>query len=387
MHPFRVLVVFGTRPEAIKLCALVRRLQSDPRRFDARVVVTAQHRAMLDQVLATFDVRPDYDLDLMTPRQTLGQLTGRVLSQLEPILLREKPQMVIVQGDTTTTFAAGLAAFYAGLPVAHIEAGLRSGQIDSPFPEEMNRVLTSRFARLHFAASEEAAANLRHEGVPPAWVRVTGNTGIDAVLYARDALREGCLPRPQWSFPQNGRRLILATAHRRENHGQGIDAICRALGWLAERPDVEIVFPVHCNPSVRGPVSRRLARFANVHLIEPLDYQPFVDLLTRCDFVVTDSGGIQEEAPALGKPVLVLRENTERPEAVAAGVARLVGTDPVQIVREACQLLDDPAHYRRMARPLNLYGDGRAGERIAAALAEYAQAEASGAKALFAAAS
>jgi UDP-N-acetylglucosamine 2-epimerase (non-hydrolysing) len=385
MLPFRVLVVFGTRPEAIKLCALVRRLQADSERFDARVVVTAQHRAMLDQVLATFGVRPDHDLDLMTSRQSLSQLTGRVLSQLEPILSSEKPQMVLVQGDTTTTFAAGLAAFYAGLPIGHIEAGLRSGQMDSPFPEEMNRLLTTRLARLHFAASEQAAANLYGEGVPRERVLVTGNTGIDAVLYARDALRSGGLPRPEWSFPRNGRRLILATAHRRENHGPGVEDICRALAWLAERPDVEIAFPVHCNPNVHGPVRRLLGHLANVHLLEPLDYQPFVDLLTRCDFIVTDSGGIQEEAPALGKPVLVLRENTERPEAIAAGVARLVGTNPVRIVREACELLDDPAHYRQMARPLNLYGDGRAVERIAAALARYA--DSAGARALYAAAS
>jgi UDP-N-acetylglucosamine 2-epimerase (non-hydrolysing) len=385
MSPFRVLVVFGTRPEAIKLCALVRRLQANPERFDARVVVTAQHRSMLDQVLATFDVRPDYDLDLMTSRQTLSQLTSRVLSQLEPVLLSEKPQMVLVQGDTTTTFAAGLAAFYAGLPVGHIEAGLRSGQMNNPFPEETNRVLTSRLARLHFAASAQAAANLYREGVADDRVLITGNTGIDAVLYARDALRSGRLPPPRWPFPSKGRRLILATAHRRENHGRGVEDICRALAWLAERPDVEIVFPVHCNPNVRGPVWRRLGQRANVHLLEPLDYQPFVDLLTRCDFIVSDSGGIQEEAPALGKPVLVLRENTERPEAVSAGVARLVGTDPVRIVREACRLLDDPEHYRQMARPLNLFGDGRAVERIAAALEQYA--DASGGQALYAAAS
>jgi len=385
MLPFRVLVVFGTRPEAIKLCALVRRLQAEPERFDARVVVTAQHRSMLDQVLATFEVRPDYDLDLMTTRQTLSQMTSRVLSQLEPILLSEKPQMVLVQGDTTTTFAAGLAAFYAGLSIGHLEAGLRSGQMDNPFPEEINRVLTSRLARLHFAASEQAAANLYGEGVPREQVLVTGNTGIDAVLHARDTLRSGRLSRPEWPFPRKGRRLILATAHRRENHGRGIEGICRALAWLAERPDVEIVFPVHCNPNVHGPVRRRLSHLENVHLLEPLDYQPFVDLLTRCDLILTDSGGIQEEAPALGKPVLVLRENTERPEAVAAGVARLVGTDPVRIVREACQLLDDRAHYQQMARPLNLYGDGQAVERIAAALAQYA--DGAGAKDFFAAAS
>ncbi len=385
MLPFRVVVVFGTRPEAIKLCALVRRLQAQPDRFDTRVVVTAQHRSMLDQVLATFDVRPDYDLDLMTSGQTLSQLTSGVLSQLEPVLRHERPQMVLVQGDTTTTFAAGLAAFYAGQPVGHIEAGLRSGQMDNPFPEETNRVLTSRLARLHFAASEQAAANLYAEGVPRERVLVTGNTGIDAVLYAREALRQGRLPPRHWPFPRNGRRLILATAHRRENHGRGVHDICRALTWLAERPDVEIVFPVHCNPNVRGPVTRRLGQLSNIHLLEPLDYQPFVDLLTRCDFIVTDSGGIQEEAPALGKPVLVLRENTERPEAVAAGVARLVGTDPVEIVREACRLLDDPKHYRQMARPLNLYGDGRAVERITAALEHYA--EASGGPTFYAAAS
>jgi UDP-N-acetylglucosamine 2-epimerase (non-hydrolysing) len=338
------------------------------------VAVTAQHRSMLDQVLATFDVRPDHDLDLMTSRQTLGQLTGRVLSQLEPILSAEKPQMVLVQGDTTTTFAAGLAAFYAGLPVGHIEAGLRSGQMNNPFPEETNRVLTTRLARLHFAASEQAAENVYREGVARERVFVTGNTGIDAVLYARDELRSGRLAKPKWSFPADGRRLILATAHRRENHGRGVEDICRALAWLAERPDVEIVFPVHCNPNVRGPVWRRLGHLVNVHLLEPLDYQPFVDLLTRCEFVVTDSGGIQEEAPALGKPVLVLRETTERPEAVDAGVARLVGTNPVRIVREACRLLDDPAHYRQMARPMELYGDGRAVERIVAALEQYAGA-------------
>lgn len=386
MPPFRVLVVFGTRPEAIKLCALVRRLQADPEQFDARVVVTAQHRSLLDQVLTTFDVRPDYDLDLMTRRQTASQLTSRILSGLEPILVHERPGMVLVQGDTTTTLGAALAAFHLRLPVGHIEAGLRSGHMESPFPEEMNRVLTSRLARLHFAASRRAAAQLLSEGVPPERVLVTGNTGIDALLYVRDALRDGRLPRPSWPFSQPGRRLVVASAHRRENHGAGIEGICRALARLAERPDVEIVFPVHRNPDVRDAVQRHLGQLARVHLVEPLDYPPFVDLLTRCEFVLTDSGGIQEEAPTLGKPVLVLRENTERPEAVTAGVARLVGTDPGSIVREACRLLDDPAYYRRMARCLNLYGDGQANQRIAAALLCHAQAGATGPRVLSAAA-
>lgn len=365
----RVLFVFGTRPEAIKLCPLIQHLQRDPARFQARVCVTAQHRSMLDQVLEAFGVRPDHDLDLMQPNQSLAQLTARLVAALEPVLEAERPDLVMVQGDTTTTFCAALAGFYGKVRVGHVEAGLRTGDRYQPFPEEINRVLTTRVTDLHFAATAEAAANLRREGIPEETIFVTGNTVIDAVLYIRDGLEQGRLARTAWPFLDPGRKLILVTAHRRESFGEGFERICRALAELAARPDVHIVYPVHRNPNVQDPVRRYLEGHPNVHLLEPLEYVPFVDLMMRSYLILTDSGGVQEEAPSLGKPVLVLREKTERPEAVRAGTVKLVGTDMDKILGEARRLLDDPEHHRRMARRHNPYGDGQACERIVEILA------------------
>jgi UDP-N-acetylglucosamine 2-epimerase (non-hydrolysing) len=364
-RPLRVLFVFGTRPEAIKLCPLVKRLAQSPERFEVRVCVTAQHRAMLDQVLAAFEVEPHHDLGIMLPDQTLAQLTSRAIAALEPVIRGERPELVIVQGDTTTTFCAALAAFYARVPVAHVEAGLRTWDKLQPFPEEINRILTTGVSDLHFAATEQAARNLRAEGVRRKSIFVTGNTVIDAVLYIRDQLEAGRLPRADWPFPAEGRKLIVVTAHRRESFGAGFERICKALGRLAARPDVEIVYPVHCNPNVQEPVRRLLGGRPNIHLLEPLEYVPFVDLMMRSYIIISDSGGVQEEAPSLGKPVLVLREKTERPEAGRAGTVRLVGTEVKKIIREATRLFDDPRHYRRMSRRHNPYGDGHACERIA----------------------
>lgn len=360
----KICFVFGTRPEAIKLCPLIRELRSRTE-FTVRICVTAQHRGMLDQVLEAFEITPDYDLDLMLPGQTLSKLTARILEALEPVLRAEQPDMVFVQGDTTTTMAAALAAFYARIPVGHVEAGLRTGDFRQPFPEEMNRVLTGRMTSLHFAPTVGAAANLSREGVPESSIHVTGNTGIDAVLYVRDALESGLLE-PGTQFRRDaGRRLIVVTSHRRENFGDGFASSMRALARIAERPDVEIVYPVHRNPNVLGPAHEILGGTPNIHLIEPVSYVPFVDLLRCALFVITDSGGIQEEAPSLGKPVLVLRQKTERPEAVEAGTVKLVGTDEEMIVAEANRLLDNPAEYERMTRVHNPYGDGCASKRIA----------------------
>ena len=360
----RLLVVFGTRPEAIKLCPLIRELAAR-HCFQVRTCATAQHRTMLDQVLEAFQVKPDYDLDLMRPHQTLSRLTARILEALEVVLAAESPDMVIVQGDTTTTVAAALAAFYQHIPVAHVEAGLRTGDLGQPFPEEMNRVLTSRVADLHFAPTAKSAANLRAEGIPQERIHVTGNTGIDAVLYVRDALESGRLPEAEWPWLDARRRLIVVTSHRRENFGDGFERAMRALARLAERSDVELVYPVHRNPNVLGPAHELLGGRPNVHLLEPLSYVPFVDLLRRAYLLITDSGGIQEEAPSLGKAVLVLREKTERPEAVEAGTVKLVGTDEERILREAARLLDDTAEYSRMTRVHNPYGDGQASRKIA----------------------
>ncbi|MFY9725802.1 MAG: UDP-N-acetylglucosamine 2-epimerase (non-hydrolyzing) [Bryobacteraceae bacterium] len=365
----RILFVFGTRPEAIKLCPLVRRLRLQPDDFQVKVCVTAQHRDMLDPVLEAFEVRPDFDLDLMRPGQTLGGLTARILAGMEKVLSSERPRLVVVQGDTNTTFAAALSAFYHGVPVAHIEAGLRTGDLRQPFPEEMNRVLTSRIAAFHFAPTRAAEAALLQEGLAPARIFVTGNTGIDAVLWVRNALDRGELLAPDWPWLDPARRLVLVTCHRRENFGPGFDRAMRALAALAERPDVQVVYPVHRNPNVLGPAHSRLDGHANIILLDSLPYVAFVDLMRRCWMIVTDSGGIQEEAPSLGKPVLVLREKTERPEAVEAGTVKLVGTDERRIAAEAARLLDDQAEYARMTRVHNPYGDGRACERIAEALA------------------
>jgi len=368
--PIRCLFIFGTRPEAIKLCPVIRHMQSRPDQFDIRVTVTAQHREMLDQVLGAFEVRPDRDLDIMRAGQTLYQSTSRMIAALESVLAEERPHIVLVQGDTTTTLCGALAAFYARVPVGHVEAGLRTNDIYAPFPEEMNRVLVGRIATLHFAATPEAARNLSRDGVDASRVTVTGNTGIDAVLHVRGALEAGKLA----GLNENGlcnpsKKLIVVTAHRRENFGAGIDRMCAAIARLARRDDVEIVYPVHPNPEVRTAVRRNLAGRGNIHLLEPLEYVPFVDLMRRAYFVLTDSGGIQEESSILGKPVLVLREKTERPEGVSAGTAVVVGTSEDRIVKTAERLLGDEEAYRQMARPHTAYGDGRASQRITDILA------------------
>jgi UDP-N-acetylglucosamine 2-epimerase (non-hydrolysing) len=368
---FRVLFVFGTRPEAIKLCPVVLHMRGRAAEFEVKVCATAQHREMLDQVLAAFGVQPDYDLNVMRPDQSLAQASSRILAALDPVLGQDPPGMILVQGDTTTTLCGALAGFYHKIPVGHVEAGLRTGDIWRPFPEEMNRVLTTRLAALHFAPTTTSADNLRQDLAPESRIVVTGNSGIDAVLYVRDRLERGDLAGPGWPMLDPARKLIAVTAHRRESFGAGFERIAAALGRLARRPDVQIVYPVHPNPNVQAPIRRALAGLANVFLIDPLDYVPFVDLMRRAHFLLTDSGGIQEEGPSLGKPVLVLRDTTERPEAVAAGTVKLVGTDEDRIVAEATILLDDPAEHRRMSLIHNPYGDGTASCRIADAVARY----------------
>jgi UDP-N-acetylglucosamine 2-epimerase (non-hydrolysing) len=328
------------------------------------VCVTAQHRDMLDQVLEAFHVAPDYDLDLMQSGQTLPALTARILAGVEPVLESFRPDIVIVQGDTTTTLAGALAAFYQHIPVAHVEAGLRTGDLAQPFPEEMNRVVTTRIASLHFAPTARAKAALLAENVSCERIFVTGNTGIDAVLFVRDALDRGELSADSWPWLDSGKRLIVVTSHRRENFGPGFERSMVALAALAARGDVQIAYPVHLNPNVNGPAHAILGNTPGVVLLEPLSYVPFVDLMRRAHLIITDSGGIQEEAPSLGKPVLVLREKTERPEAVDAGTVKLVGTDERAIVREASALLDDVEAYSAMTRAHNPYGDGHACERI-----------------------
>jgi UDP-N-acetylglucosamine 2-epimerase (non-hydrolysing) len=365
-----VLFIFGTRPEAIKLCPLLLKLRSFPGLYAPKVCVTGQHRGMLDQVLAAFAVTPDYDLNVMTPGQTLFQSTARMIQALEQPFAESKPDLAVVQGDTTTTLCGALAAFYSGVPVAHVEAGLRTGDLRQPFPEELNRVLTARMTALHFAATSAAADNLRREGISEN-VWVTGNTGIDAVLAIRDRLERGQLAAPDAGYDRPGKRLILVTAHRRESFGEGFERICQALAKIAGRNDVHVVYPVHPNPNVQTIVNGRLRGHPNITLTEPMDYVPFVDLMRRSYLLLTDSGGIQEEGPSLGKPVLVLREKTERPEAVEAGTVKLVGTDMDRIVRETTNLLDCPDEYSRRSRIHNPYGDGHASERIEAALQDY----------------
>jgi len=358
------MVVFGTRPEAIKLAPVIRRLREQAERFDVRVCVTAQHRGLLDQVLDVFDIQPDYDLDLMRPGQTLTESTARILAALEPVIAGERPDFVLVQGDTTTAMCGALAAFYQDARVGHVEAGLRTGDLRQPFPEEMNRVLVSKLATLHFAPTASARQNLLDEGVVPESIFVTGNTGIDAVLEVAAALEAGSLPSGKWPSLDPRKKLVLVTAHRRESFGAGFERICQALRDIAKRGDAEVVYPVHPNPNVEEPVNRLLRGAPGIHLITPLPYVPFVDLMRRAYLLLTDSGGIQEEAPSLGKPVLVMREKTERPEAVEAGTARLVGTDRATILAETALLFDDPAVYARRSRIHNPYGDGRAASRI-----------------------
>ncbi len=360
-----MLVVFGTRPEAIKLAPVVEKLRPG---IAVRVCVTAQHREMLDQVLRLFELVPDYDLDLMKADQDLFDVTAGALRALESVIAAERPALLIVQGDTTTTFAAALAAFYLRVPVAHVEAGLRTRDKGQPFPEEVNRRLTAQLADWHFAPTEWARDNLLREGIPEERIAVTGNTGIDALLGVVRRIEAGTVsaPLPPEIEPAlDGRRLILVTGHRRESFGAGFENICRALRRIAERyRDVAIVYPVHLNPNVREPVYRYLSGVRGIYLTRPMDYLPFVALMMRAFLIVTDSGGVQEEAPSLGKPVLVMREKTERPEGVAAGVARLVGTDAERIAAGVGELLENPELYAAMARRQNPYGDGCAAERI-----------------------
>ena len=365
----KVLLIFGTRPEAIKLCPVLLHLRRRAGEFQVKCCVTAQHRQMLDQVLQVFGVEPDYDLGLMQPGQTLAQLTARILAALEDVLSAERPDIVLVQGDTTTTFCGALAAFYSRIPVGHVEAGLRTGDMTQPFPEELNRVLTTRLSSLHFAPTEGAAQNLRCDRVPADRILVTGNTGIDAVLQVSGRIAKGELSGLELPGLDPSRRLLVVTAHRRENHGAPLEAICEALLRLARRGDVQIVYPVHRNPKVAGPVEQLLGGEPAILLCQPLDYVPFVDLMRRAYLLITDSGGIQEEGPSLGKPVLVMREKTERPEAVEAGTVKLVGTDAARIVEETEILLENRAEFERMSRAHNPYGDGHASERIGDALA------------------
>lgn len=368
----KVLVVFGTRPEAIKLAPLVLALKRE-KGFRTRVCVTAQHRQMLDQVLRLFEITPAYDLRVMRPGQSLEDVTSGVLTGMNAVLAREKPDIVLVQGDTTTTFATSLACYYQQIAIGHVEAGLRTGNKYSPFPEEINRVLTSRMADIHFAPTTESRLNLVREGVDPASVHVTGNTVIDAMLHVRRQVvkKSGKFGR---MFPKLdlSRRMILVTGHRRENFGEGFKNICKAIIEIAvENPYVEIVYPVHLNPNVQAPVRRLLTGIPNVHLLDPIDYEPFVFLMNESFLILTDSGGVQEEAPSLGKPVLVMRDHTERPEGVRAGTVRLVGTGRERIVREVTRLLNDRGHYNRMSRAHNPYGDGRSCPRIVRLLKGY----------------
>ena len=376
-RPHQLAVIFGTRPEAIKLAPVILALQRHPA-CACHVCVTAQHRGMLDQVLAAFRIVPATDLDLMVPNQTLGGFAARALEAIDRFLAMQKPDMVLVQGDTTTVFMASLAAFYHRIPVGHVEAGLRTGDMQSPWPEEANRVLTTRLAALHFAPTTTSRDNLLKEGVPAQRIVVTGNTVIDALFLALRKVKEERpdipgLP-PGLLAAWEDRPVVLITGHRRENHGMGFESICRAIAELARRfPHTQFVYPVHLHPQVREPVQRILKNdtFRNIHLIEPLAYLPFIALLDRATVILTDSGGIQEEAPSLGKPVLVMRDTTERPEAVQAGTVKLVGTDYDAIVRETSRLLTDPAAYEAMARAHNPYGDGKATGRIVKACLEF----------------
>lgn len=368
MKKLKIMTVFGTRPEAIKMCPLVLEMRKYPDYVEPIVAVTAQHREMLDQVLELFNIVPDYDLNIMTSGQTLYDVTTRALMGLKDVMEQAKPDIVLVHGDTTTTFAGALAAFYAQIPVGHVEAGLRTGNKYSPYPEEMNRKLTGSLADIHFSPTSTSRANLLKENVNPETILVTGNTVIDALQTT---------VRDDYKFADDdfnkvlasGKRLILMTTHRRENLGEPMRHVYRALKSVLEtHADVEAIFPVHKNPKVREIVREELGDLAQVHLIEPMDYEPFANLMAKVDIVLTDSGGIQEEAPALGKPVLVLRDTTERPEAVEAGTVKLIGTEYEDVLRETNLLLDDATHYRSMSEAANPYGDGKACERIIKAI-------------------
>jgi UDP-N-acetylglucosamine 2-epimerase (non-hydrolysing) len=364
----KVLLVFGTRPEAIKMAPLVLELKSRTE-LNVEVCVTAQHREMLDQVLDLFELIPDYDLDLMQPGQDLYDITTKALLGLKGVLETSKPDLVLVHGDTTTTFASSLAAFYQRIPVGHVEAGLRTGNIYSPWPEEINRKLTGSLAQFHFAPTSKAQKNLLLENIDAANVHVTGNTVIDALVQVEKRIaidtQLNSKLLAQFDFLDPSKKLILVTGHRRESFGDGFENICQALRTLAQQPDVQVLYPMHLNPNVREPVNRILHGVDNVFLIEPQEYLPFVYLMSRAYIILTDSGGVQEEAPSLGKPVLVMRDTTERPEAVDAGTVKLVGTDYDCIVNEAMTLLTDKQAYENMSFAHNPYGDGKACQRIA----------------------
>jgi UDP-N-acetylglucosamine 2-epimerase (non-hydrolysing) len=381
-----ISIIFGTRPEAIKLAPVILALKKD-QRFRCRVCVTAQHRHMLDQVMDIFGIVPDVDLNLMKRNQTLAGFTSRAITAVDGYLASEKPDLILVQGDTTTVFSASLAAFYHHIPVGHVEAGLRTGNLQSPWPEELNRVLTTRIANLHFAPTKTNRQNLLNEGIPAKNIIVTGNTVIDALFLARAKVKRNpaLFLQSQISYLKSNAPLVLITGHRRENFGEGFENICRAIAQLARQfPETHFVYPVHLNPRVREPVKRILALGAshsalgspsallpNVHLIEPLDYLSFVALMDRSTLILTDSGGVQEEAPSLGKPVIVMRDTTERPEAVTAGTVKLVGANTRNIVKETAALLTQPALRKRMSAAHNPYGDGRATERIVAACQKF----------------
>lgn len=373
MKPMRILSVIGTRPEAIKMAPLVQALNGDSR-FVSGLCVTAQHRQMLDQVLELFNLVPDFDLNIMKPGQGLTDITAAILTGLGDVLASFQPDLVLVHGDTTTTLATTLAAYYRQIPVAHVEAGLRTGNLYSPWPEEGNRKLTGALAALHFAPTESARNNLLVESVDPSSIHVTGNTVIDALLHVTGRLE---VDKPlheelkaRFSFLDDSKKLILVTGHRRESFGDGFERICRALVEIVKSfPDVEVLYPVHLNPNVREPANRLLGEVERIHLIEPLDYLPFTYLMNRAHLILTDSGGIQEEAPSLGKPVLVMRDTTERPEAVEAGIVKLVGTNIDKILNEAGTLLRDADAYRRMSIAQSPYGNGKACEQIIKILA------------------
>jgi UDP-N-acetylglucosamine 2-epimerase (non-hydrolysing) len=371
----KVLTVFGTRPEAIKMAPLVKHLQQDAR-FNSRVCVTAQHREMLDQVMDLFALNADYDLNIMAPGQSLNDITAKILIGLKPILDEFQPDVVLVHGDTATTLATSLAAYYAQIAIGHVEAGLRTGNLYSPWPEEANRKLTGALARYHFAPTATSEQNLLKENISPSHITVTGNTVIDALLSVSERLiNDASLRQTQeqtFHFLDPERRLVLVTGHRRESFGGGFERICKALSELAQQfPDVDILYPVHLNPNVKGPVETHLSNISNIHLIEPQQYLPFVYLMNKAHIILTDSGGIQEEAPSLGKPVLVMRDTTERPEAVKAGTVKLVGTDVQKIISEVSELLNNTKAYEAMSFAHNPYGDGRACLRIADELAKH----------------
>lgn len=370
----KILTVFGTRPEAIKMAPLVHALAADDR-FEAKCCVTAQHREMLDQVLELFEITPDYDLNLMKAGQTLNEVTARILLELKPVLEEFKPDVVLVHGDTATTFAASLAAYYEQIAVGHVEAGLRTGNIYSPWPEEGNRRLTGALTQYHFAPTQTSKENLLKENFNPEDISVTGNTVIDALLMVKDKIDSDKdlneTLSAQFPFLDDNKKLILVTGHRRESFGGGFERICESLAITAKaHPDAQILYPMHLNPNVREPVNRILAGIDNIHLIEPQQYLPFIYLMSRAHIILTDSGGIQEEAPSLGKPVLVMRDTTERPEAVEAGTVKLVGTDVDMIVENLNQLLTDTSAYQAMSFAHNPYGDGQACQRILNELAK-----------------